>query len=80
MKVGKTIKGFEVIKFQDFYGNKCVLEESSIIFHDKKGTGTLWLGCNTELIHLTRKQVKDLIPHLKAWIDTGSLKIKKLKR
>jgi len=92
MKIQKTIRGFDIIKFKDSYGVECSLQKSSSAEDDK-----IWLGCdnadpkmfvpdknpswrpvlmpddyiaNTRM-HLTREQVKSLLPYLQRFAETG---------
>lgn len=48
MKVEKTDRGFEIIKFEDGNGEKCSLQQSSAFRDDegadKPGSSLLWLG------------------------------------
>lgn len=86
MKVKKTARGFEIIEFTDKYGEKCSLQQSSIVGSEQPGATAIWLGCDengkTHLgeqlsprMHLDRKQVKEIVKHLKAWLKTGSFKL-----
>ena len=72
MKVGKTIRGFEVITFEDTYKVSCSLQESSCV------SPRVWLGTDaSDRMHLSPSQVKKIIKHLQAWLDTGSFVVKK---
>jgi len=79
MKVTKTNRGFELIEFKDTYGEICSLQESSSV------EPHIWLGCNengkfhrgevlSPRMHLNRKQVKELMTHLRNWIRRGGFK------
>lgn len=41
IKVGKTARGFALIKFEDFAGSACSLQKSSISTED-----CIWIGCD----------------------------------
>jgi len=40
----KTERGFEIIKFKDYYGTNCSLQQSSIALSAQPGAGAVWLG------------------------------------
>ena len=96
-KKGKTIRGFDVIEFEDRYGETCSLQKSSLATED-----AIWLGISdpklriranrviegatewatypvpddvviTSRMHLTRDQVRELIPLLQNFVDTGDI-------
>jgi hypothetical protein len=83
---GFTARGFAVSEFTDFYGSKCSVQESSIVFPE-----CIWLGTDVPhdigrtvpypyrageqtRMHLTRKMVKELIPLLQKFVETGRLR------
>lgn len=92
MKLNKTHKGLTFIEFEDCYGHKCSLQESSLVIEN-----TIWFGIDdadpkclvpgkgwqpvefqdgtifTTRMHLTQKQVKNLLPYLKKFVKTGKL-------
>lgn len=80
-KISHTGRGFELIEFEDRYGEKCSLQMSSIADNPYPGTSAIWLGCDSlkdedrTRMHLNRSQVADLILHLQAWLEHGSFKI-----
>lgn len=43
-KVGKTMRGFELLEFSDHNGDKCELQASSLAIYEKPGTSAIWLG------------------------------------
>ena len=45
-KVGKTTRGFEIVKFRDRYGVACSVQASSLALRLTPGTGAIWLGCD----------------------------------
>lgn len=68
MKIDKTDRGFNITLFNDDNGNRCSLQESSSADESK-----IWLGVSPHRMHLTRGQVKELLPHLKKFVKTGEL-------
>jgi hypothetical protein len=76
----KTARGFDITEFLDCYGNKCSLQKSSIATQD-----CIWFGVDDPKpkrcvefpkdtwMHLTRDQVKELLPYLKNFVKTGEL-------
>lgn len=80
MKVTTTPRGFELIKFEDSNGTACSLQQSSATeFERGPGEDYLWLGKGEERMHLDREQARDLVVHLERWINTGSLRRRKLR-
>ena len=70
-----TPRGFEIVRFQDTYGEPCSVQASSAILEQlKPGTSALWIGQQATRMHLSREQVQALINHLQAWLNTDSLK------
>ena len=69
-------RGFLRGDFEDRSGQKCSIQESS--FTDET---TIWLGVDVNIqgqevithMHLTRGQVKDLLPILRRFARTGEL-------
>lgn len=43
-EVEYTGRGFEIIGFDDCYGAKCSLQQSSLAVYEQPGTGAVWLG------------------------------------
>lgn len=92
-KVERTSRGFEIIHFDDRYGAKCSLQQSSLAEYAVPGSSAVWLGLDGHEIrhptigtllgcrmHVDLKLAKRLVGHLSAWIETGSLKIPRQKR
>jgi hypothetical protein len=74
MKRSTTERGFARYDFNDTYSQKCSLQKSSSC-EDR-----IWLGVDTDMngndctrMHLSRQQVKDLLPLLKAFVKIGSI-------
>jgi hypothetical protein len=85
MKVTLTHRGFEWIDHPT-RGNepgidRLVSQSSAVGDYDdaldRPGTSFLWIGADH---HLNRNQVRELIAHLTAWVDTGSLAIQASER
>jgi hypothetical protein len=76
MKIRKTERGFQIIEFMDENAQSCTIQQSSLALYEKPGTSALWIGAHPNRMHLTDKQLKKIMPHLQAWLDTGSLKVK----
>lgn len=74
-RVKRTARGFELIEFEDCYGKKCDLQASSLAAYVTPGTSAVWLGPESDRMHLNRKQVAALIAHLSAWLETGSFRV-----
>lgn len=76
MKIETTQRGFGYVKFNDRYGSKCSLQESSLVEPciwfgvDKAFEGS---GPGTMRMHLTQEMVSELLPLLHAFVDTGKL-------
>lgn len=77
-----TERGFDRIDFTDRYGKECSLQKSSLAFED-----AVWLGCTEGThhpdypppnhclarMHLTVEMVRELLPHLQAFVETGEI-------
>ncbi len=74
-----TNRGFVRIEFVDKYGSECSLQESSLAF-----ISCVWLGVHknsphynddgtTSRMHLTQDMVKELLPLLEHFVETGYL-------
>lgn len=72
-----TNRGFAIGEFEDRYGTKCSIQESSLATE-----ACIWLGqhhcdkpgCETPTrMHLTQDMAAELIPLLQHFVDTGSL-------
>lgn len=63
-----TNRGFDIAKFKDSYGVECSLQKSSSATQDK-----IWLGVAENRMHLTRKQVEELLPYLTNFVSKGEL-------
>jgi len=89
MEFKKTDRGFDIAEFRDRYNDKCSLQESSLASEDciwlgispvDHQQGPPWkpfvlpidVQCSSRM-HLTRDMVKDLLPYLIRFVETGSL-------
>lgn len=62
-----TCRGFTYFEFKDRYDETCTLQKSSLASED-----CIWFGSDGEhRMHLTKDMVKDLIPILQKFSDTG---------
>lgn len=70
LKRGYTDNGFDVIEFKDLYGKDCTIQKSSLATED-----AVWIGVNKEFarMHLTQEQIKNLLPILTKFVETGEL-------
>lgn len=71
LKMKKTERGFALCEFVDRYGEACSIQKSSLATED-----CIWLGTNSvgvSRMHLTRKQVEDLLPLLIRFVESGEL-------
>lgn len=69
VSVTETNRGFALIYFKDRYGSKCSLQKSSMASEP-----AIWLGIDSQLrMHLTQEQVREIIPHLNKFAETGKL-------
>ena len=75
----KTARGFLRGEFEDRYGEKCSIQESSIA-----SEFCIWLGCEHETkardgepvgarMHLTQARAAELLPLLQRFVETGTL-------
>jgi hypothetical protein len=84
MKLDVTNRGFARSDFEDLYGSKCSIQESSLATDD-----AIWLGVHegskdyedkkSVRMHLNREQVASLLPLLNRFVKTGRLLPKKRK-
>lgn len=66
----QTERGFDILEFKDRYGKECSLQKSSLATED-----CIWLGVNSARgrMHLTQDMVRDLLPYLNNFVETGDL-------
>lgn len=55
-----TNRGFEVVKFIDYYNTRCSLQASSLAHYEKPGTSAVWLGCDDAAQKVMASQAKML--------------------
>ena len=67
-----TRRGFAYYRFTDHYGAQCPLQKSSLATAE-----AIWFGVDdvphAARMHLTREQVKTLLPILQCFVDTGEV-------
>ena len=81
MRITKTSRGFDLVTFKDRYDQPCSLQKSSIATED-----CIWFGIHEQIdlytkevvgpgqrMHLSQDQVKELLPLLQRFIDTGEI-------
>ena len=72
----KDEKGLSKISFEDDYKQQCSLQKSNAALENK-----IWLGVEKDIngkivngrMHLTQEQVRDILPYLQKFADTGEL-------
>ena len=72
----KEEKGLSKISFEDDYKQPCSLQRSNAALENK-----VWLGVEKDIngkivngrMHLTQEQVRDILPYLQKFADTGEL-------
>lgn len=99
MKFNQSVtgRGFDIIEFEDLYGEKCNIQKSSLATEDaiwigienanpqimaskttKGGTGWIKYDIPDDVflstrMHLSQDQVRELLPILQSFADTGEL-------
>jgi len=82
------VNGFKGLEFQDYYGQICSLQKSSLagpeaiwlglsntgpnMGRDESGKSTPYKDVNARM-HLSQAQVKKLLPHIIKFAETGEL-------
>ena len=85
MKIKQTKRGFDYIEFSDLYKQECSLQLSSLATQDAiwfgvDNTGSEITGangkrnCDNNRMHLSRKQVGELLPYLIGFYLNGCIK------
>lgn len=62
-----TERGFGLISFLDRYGQSCFLQDSSL-----GSEPAIWFGAGKERMHLTQKMVRQILPYLTEFAQTGN--------
>ncbi len=75
-KEGATPRGFELIEFNDHYGQPSSIQASSLALYSTPGTSALWIGAGENRMHLTVENVRAVRDYLTRWLDTESLREK----
>ena len=68
INITKTSRGFFISKFMDRYDKECKIQKSYLATED-----CIWLGRQDVCMHLTQDMVKDLLPLLERFVETGEL-------
>lgn len=75
VRISITPRGFCFIGFTDLYGSECSVQESSLA-----GIEAIWFGVDKDFetgkgyrMHLSREQVRELIPILEMFVYEGIL-------
>lgn len=68
LKVSRTDRGFIRYEFTDLYGERCSLQMSSLATEP-----AIWLGANTQRMHLTQDDARWLAIMLRHFADAGEL-------
>jgi hypothetical protein len=68
VQIGVTDRGFSRGAFVDLYGEACSIQDSSLARID-----AIWLGADTNRMHLSRDHVAALLPFLEHFLGTGSI-------
>lgn len=82
MNIDHTSRGLEIVPFVDRGQCCCSLQQSSAIDVNqpnaigRPGGTCIWLGADAARMHLGYDQVRDLVEHLQAWLETGSFVVK----
>ena len=72
----KDEKGLNKISFEDDYKQQCSLQKSNAALENK-----IWFGIEKDIngkninarMHLTQEQVRDLLPYLQKFVNTGEI-------
>lgn len=64
----KTNRGFGRGSFIDRYGEKCSIQDSSLATEE-----CIWLGVDSNRMHLTVEMAQELIVVLQRFVETGSV-------
>ncbi len=68
MKKIKIKKGLSSIEFTDFYNKHCSIQESSL-----STQRAIWFGVDNARMHLTIDRVKEILPILNLFVETGEI-------
>ena len=68
-----THRGFSYYKFQDYYRQPCSIQKSSLMDPECIWLGREIDGVVADRMHLTQDMVRDLLPLLQHFAETGEL-------
>lgn len=63
-----TERGFQLIEFTDRTGEICSIQVSSLATEN-----AVWFGTDHNRMHLTTDHLKELLPVLQKFVETGEL-------
>jgi hypothetical protein len=63
--------GFPGVDFKDDHGHSCHVQMSSVCHGYPPGQSALWIGRNSQPMHLNRDQVAALVVELDSWLEHG---------
>lgn len=69
----EPFNGWGYIVFQDSFGQVCSIQEDSVADYVPPGSSALWIGKDSNRMHLHLVGVKWLIGELQTWVDTCRL-------
>lgn len=69
-----TNRGFSYVQFEDHYGQRCSIQQSSVYTHVWLGVEKNFKGEDVNIrMHLSMEQVQALLPYLERFAKTGSI-------
>jgi hypothetical protein len=68
LQIASTSRGFAIVEWRDRYDVPCSLQKSSLATED-----CIWLGTITDRMHLSQEMIRNLLPILQRFADTGEL-------
>lgn len=66
------VEQIEIVKFCDFYGVECSLQQSSLADYEQPGISAVRIGTGADRMYLRRKDVATLAQLLSRWLADGS--------
>jgi hypothetical protein len=70
---GEPFDGWGYVVFEDSFGQVASIQEDSVADYLPPGSSALWIGKDSDRIHLHLEGVKWLIAELQTWVDTCRL-------
>jgi hypothetical protein len=83
MIITRTVSGCERIDFYDRMGRSCNLQQAMTSGSYLDGTSrpdpdVFWCGPSCLRMAITRRLLRELMPHFQAWLETGNFEIDKM--